>query len=480
MKLELTQRLRQEQILAPQMILSMDILLLSNMELENRIQDEFMANPALEMIEREPEPSEPSPPCAPGATPDKAEMARQEAEIFSHLEAFQSLPSIGGYEPRTKHRDSSESDDKSEAIANVAGKPDGLREHLIQQLHLGGLEPHIVDIAENIVNNLDSRGYLLFPPEEIRESLGDGVSPDHFQQALAAVRSLDPPGIGAENLQECLIIQLERDHQEYGLEVEIIRKHLEDLRQNRIPKIARDLGCTVDKIKEALEIITSLNPLPGGAFDHEPTIHVRPEVTIEKNEGRFEVKVDEECLPRLQISDSCRNLLKEAKGNPEILAFVRKKIESAHWLIQAVRQRQRTLYDIAKAITEFQVDFMEHGPTAIKALKMQTIADLVGVHISTISRAIKCKYMQTPWGTFEMRHFFTGGVERTDGGGIESRRNIYRDIGELIGAEDKRRPLSDTKITVLLRDRGLDIARRTVTKYREQEGIPPSRLRKEF
>ncbi len=479
MKLELVQNLRQEQILAPQMILSMDILLLTNMELENRIQEEFMSNPALEMVEPEPENSELSTLPSPEAA-EAGDLARQEAEVFAQLDAIQNLPSFQGYDIYPRRARPLESDDKSEALANIAGRPDGLREYLILQIHLMKIPPRVAEIAENIVNNLDSRGYLLFPAEEIHQSLGPQLgNEEEFLQALNLVRSLDPPGVGAEDLKDCLLLQLERDRQEYCLEIDIIQNHLEDLRQNKLPKIAGELNCTVEQIKEALEIISALQPAPGSVYDQTPPIYIRPEVFAEKVDGRFEVKVDDATLPQIKISESCRQLLKDAQRDPRVLEFIRKKIESAQWLIQAVRQRQRTIYDIAKAVIEYQRDFMENGPTHLRAMKMQTIADLVGVHISTISRAIKGKYMQTPWGTFEMRSFFTGGVERSDGE-IESRRNIYREISALIEAEDKRDPLSDSQITRLLRARGLDIARRTVTKYREQEGIPSSRLRKQY
>jgi RNA polymerase sigma-54 factor len=475
MKLELTQRLRQEQILAPQMILSMDILLLTNTELEARLQDEFISNPALEIAEpqheAEAEASHPAP------SGDASDLARTQAEVFSQLETFQNLPSLS-YESR-RSRSSGDGDDKLEALANAPGKPDGLPEHLIQQIHLLDVPRPLADAAEFIVHNLDSRGYLLFPPEEIAKSLEPEVSPEEFRKALEVVRGLDPAGVGARDLQECLILQLSRDHQDYALEMQIINHHLEDLRQNKLPKIARDLGRTVEQIKDAVDLIGALDPFPGNAYDHEPVRHIRPEVVVEKVEGRLEVRVEDGSLPEIRISESCRQLLKESRGNPEVLSFLRKKIESAQWLVQAVRQRQRTIHDIARTLVEYQADFMEHGVEHIKAMKMQTIADLVGVHISTISRAIKGKYMQTPWGTFEMRYFFTGGVERTDGV-MESRRNIYREISALIESEDKRKPLSDTALTRLLRQRGLDIARRTVTKYREQEKIPPSRMRKEY
>jgi RNA polymerase sigma-54 factor len=431
------------------------------------------------MAEVKPEVADPDASPLPPA-PLADELARQEAEVFAQLEAFQNLPGFSSYTEGRRQRGDGEGDDKMEAMANAPGKPEGLREHLIRQIHMVEDHPDVRETAENIVNNLDSRGYLLFPPEEIQTTLDPAVAPETFRSALELVHSLDPAGVGARDLRECLVLQLERDEgQVYSLEIELIHNHLEDLRLNKLPKIARDLGRTVEEIKDAMEIIASLNPFPGNAYDREPSVHIRPEVVVEKTEGKLDVRVQDESLPQVRISESCRQLLKEARGNPEVVSFIRKKIESAQWLIQAVRQRQRTIYDIAKSIVEYQADFMENGVTRIRAMKMQTIADLVGVHISTISRAIKGKYMQTPWGTFEMRYFFTGGVERSDGV-LESRRNIYREISELIESEDKRRPLSDTALCRILRERGLDIARRTVTKYREQERIPSSRLRKEY
>jgi RNA polymerase sigma-54 factor len=479
LKLELTQKLRQEQVLAPQMILSMDILLLTNTELENRIQEEFMSNPALEIVEREGEGEEgQGAEAAPAAPAAPQEIARQEAEVYAQLEAFQNLPGLG-YAERTQRSSGLDPDDKLEALQNLPGRPENLRDYLTLQLHLLALDKQVVEVAENLIQNLDGRGYLLSPPDEIWKTLEPACPREVFDQAFAVLRQLDPAGVGALDLPDCLILQLARDRQAYDLEVQIIRNHLDDLRQNRLPKIARDLGKSLDEVKEAREIIQCLHPFPGSHYEPSSTVRVRPEVVVEKVEGKFEVRVDDESLPQLNISEACRQLLRDARGNPEVVKFVRKKIESAQWLIQAVRQRHRTLFDIAKSIVDYQLDFMENGPTRLRAMKMQTIADRIGVHISTISRAIKGKYGQTPWGTFELRYFFTGGVERADGE-TESRRNIYREIGSLIADEDKENPLSDSDITRVLRERGLDIARRTVTKYREQEGIPSSRLRKEF
>jgi RNA polymerase sigma-54 factor len=334
-------------------------------------------------------------------------------------------------------------------------------------------------VAEEIIQNLDHRGYLGAPVDELFVSLDHKCSKERFDEALQAVRRLDPPGIGAQDLRECLLLQLERDPQEYPLESQIIAKHLEDLGQNRIPKIAKELGASIDDIKEAVEIITRLDPLPGSRYEFEPTIYIRPEVIVEKHEAKIEVRLVDGTLPHLQVSETCRQLLKQYRGNKETTQFLRRKIESAQWLISAIRQRQRTLYEITCAIVEFQREFMEQGPQALRAMRMQTIADIVGVHISTISRAIKGKYMQTPWGVYEIRYFFTGGVSTADGE-VESRRNVYRRIGEIIESEDKRHPYSDADIARILTEQGLDIARRTVTKYREQEGIVSSRLRRQY
>ena len=471
MKLELSQSLQQQQILAPQMILSMDILLLPTLDLEQRIRQEFSENPALELVEKEI-------PKEPATTPAPApESAPPESELFAKLESFQEQPRLYTLDAPSRRRSRSDTDSKYEALQNTEGKPPGLKDILTQQVRLKGIVENIQEAAEEIINNLDHRGYLLAPAEELRSSVP--VSEEEFDEALRVVRSLDPAGVGAEDLRDCLLLQLERDSQQYPIEEQIIRNHLLDLGLNKIPKIAKELGKTVEEIKDAVEIISLLDPIPGGRREPQRTIYIRPDVTVEINDGKIEVKVDSGSIPRLQVSESCRSILKSSRGNREVTDFVRKKIESAQWLIQAIQQRERTLYDIAVAMTRYQKDFMFHGPVKLRAMKMQTIADIVRVHISTISRAIKGKHMQTPHGLFDMRYFFTGGVDNEDGE-IESRRNIYRRIEEIIDSEEKTRPLSDSDIARVLREQGLKIARRTVTKYREQKGIPSSRLRKSY
>ncbi len=467
MNIELVQQLKQQQILAPQMILSMDVLLLTNQELEARIDKEFIENPALEIAEKTSD--------EPGSERDTSPPEREGSGIFEHIESFQNLPRP---EYRIRRR-ASDDFDRQEALQNLEGTPPGLREHLMQQLRVLELPEKVMGIAEFIINDVDERGYLLHPVQSLRESFDGTATDEEFQLALDSVRALDPAGVGAESLQECLALQLKRDCQSYPLEMAILENYVEDLRQNKIPKIAKELGKTVDDIKDALEIIAMLDPYPGREYSNRPSHYIRPDVVVVDKSGSFHVTVRDQDLPKLRINETCKKLLAEHRKNREIAGFLKKKIDSAHWLIQAVRQRHMTIKEIAECIVEYQKDFMHNGPENLKAMKMQTIADLVGVHISTISRAAKGKYIETPHGIFELKYFFTGGVERADGE-VESRRNVYRQISEIIDNEDKRRPLSDTAIARKLRGQGLDIARRTVTKYRDQEGIPPSRLRKQF
>jgi RNA polymerase sigma-54 factor len=371
------------------------------------------------------------------------------------------------------------SDAKHAALQNTPDKPAGLKESLTEQLRLRNIPDRIREIGEDIISSLDSRGYLGCEPEELGDWIEGMPATAEVRQAFDAVRGLEPAGVGATDLQDCLLLQLQRDGQDYHLEETIIRNHLQDLSQNKLPRLARRLGCPVEDIKEAAEIISSLDPMPGRRMQAEETVYIRPDVLVEELDGDLEISVLDYSLPQLEISRSCRTALRNAEGDRRASSFLRKKIESAKWLIQALEQRQRTIKDIAVAIVEFQRDFMLEGPEHIKALKMQTIADTVGVHLSTISRAIKGKYIETPSGIYELRYFFTGGVDNADGE-IESRRNVSRRIGELIDGENKKKPYSDTALARLLQDEGLRIARRTVTKYREQADIPASRLRRSY
>lgn len=462
MKLQLATRLEQQQILAPQLILSMDILQLNSLDLVARVEKEFMENPALEIQD----------PVAPEAEPrlDRESRDPELKQLFDLLDTYERR--YGGDErPRAPI---GAADTKHEALANHADRPVSLPEHLRLQIGDLDLEPEFRAICETICGEIDVRGYLLAEPEEIASCLG--VTPERVMQALDVIHRLEPIGVGARDLAECLLLQLGDGD---AVEHRVVRDCLPDLLENRLPRIAGTLGVTLDDVNEAVGILRTLNPYPGSPYASAGAQQVKPEVFVDEIDGKFVVRVEDTSLPSLRVSPACSALLREDGHNPQVLDYVRRKVESARWLIHAVDQRQRTLSDIAQAVVDHQETFFRRGPGNLSVLTMQKIADKVGVHISTVSRAANGKYIQTPYGVFELRRFFTGGVERADGG-VESRDNVCGVIREIVEKEDPRRPLSDSQLTRRLQERGIDIARRTVSKYRERAGIPQARLRRRY
>ena len=443
MRLQLATRLEQQQILAPQLILSMDILQLNSLDLAARVEKEFMENPALELLE----------PSAPAAEPSIPSEGRdpEVQQLFELLDTYEKR--YGGEERR--RGSASGTDNKHEALANHADRPESLSEHLIAQIGYLDLDAAFRDTCEKLCGELDPRGYLMGSTDEIAHCWG--ISVESVDRALTVVQGLEPRGVGARDLGECLA----------------------DLLENRMPKIAERLGATLEEIRETVGLLKLLHPHPGTQYDLEDPKQIRPEIFVDEIDGAQVVRIEETSLPQLRVSPACAALLRENGQNPQVLDYVRRKVESARWLIHAVDQRRRTLLDIAQAIVDHQHRFFRQGPGHLAALTMQKIADQVGVHISTVSRAANGKYIETPYGVMELRRFFTGGVERTDGG-IESRDNVCGVIRELVAAEDPRRPLSDSQLTRRIQERGIDIARRTVSKYRERAGVPQARLRKRY
>lgn len=481
MKLHLEARLEQQQILAPQMILSMDILHLNTADLESRIEKEFMENPALELEEdshssdSQGAATEVQEPAAESASERDSSEDPEIQEIYELLNTFESR--YGGEErPRRQQGMEEASGSKQEALLNHADRPDTLHDHLQNEIGFLELEPEVALACRQLAGNVDARGYLIGDLEEF--AVLTGISNDVAQRALLAIQSLEPAGVGARDLRECLLLQLGSDQRE-SLEYRIVADHLGDLLENRMPRIADRLQVPLGDVREAVEVISLLNPQPGGRFSVPENNPAVPELFVDEIQGRFVVRMEEGVLPSLKISPACSTLLSEGGENKKVLEFVRRKVEAARWLIHAIEQRRRTLTEIAQAIVDHQDQFMRSGPGHLAALTMQSIADRVGVHVSTVSRATNGKYIETPFGVHELRRFFTGGVERADGG-IESRDNVCQVIAELVAAEDEQRPLSDSQLTKKLQERGLDIARRTVSKYRERAGIAPARLRRKY
>ncbi|KAB2834367.1 MAG: RNA polymerase factor sigma-54 [Candidatus Brocadia sp.] len=303
---------------------------------------------------------------------------------------------------------------------------------------------------------------------------------DEIKEALSIVQALEPPGVGARNLQECLMLQLDKRDPNYQLTKELLLNHLESIEMKKYPIIAKKTGCSLEVIKRQVEFIRTLNPKPGSLFCDETIPYVVPEVKVEYIDGKYEVfLIDNTNVPQLHISSFYKKFLNESGTDTSTRQYIQKKIESAKWLIDAIEQRRGTLYKVACKIVELQKDFLDEGIHRLRTLKMQDIADIVKVHVSTVSRAIAHKYIQTPQGIFEIKFFFTGGFQNVDGS-MESWEAIRQKLAEIVAKENKASPLSDEEVAEKLHASGIAIARRTVTKYRRIMKMPSSRQRKEY
>jgi len=521
MRMDASLQARQEMRmrLAPQIIQSIEILQLPLLELRERIEQELLENPVLEQesatledeeeqAQAEPEGQEESPVEPPqegqpaeakaeeaAAQPPEAadEVDDYDAEPVDEVtveesgtaEQFERCDELEDYYAEfedvgyTRRYSSEEPDEKREAFENSPAPEPTLEEHLGRQLAEQELDETVRRVCENIIANLDERGYLAYPLEEIVASMDMAVSPEQAEEALRVVQSFEPPGVGARSLEECLLLQLDPREPDYEFLRTLIREHFQDILQNRLPKVAQAMGCSLDELKAAVEKIGKLNPKPGSLFSSERPPYVVPDLRVEEVDGEFVVMLEDSWLPPLRISPFYQRKLRSGDLDPKGREYLRRKLQSAHGLISAIEQRRSTLYNVATEIVKAQREFFEKGSLYLKPLKMQEIADRAGVHVSTVSRAISDKYVQTPQGLFSLKHFFTGGLQKDDGE-VESWEVVRQKLTDIVEHEDKRNPLSDQEIADRLKAQGIEIARRTVSKYRKSLGIPSSRLRKRY
>jgi RNA polymerase sigma-54 factor len=480
-------RMAQKQILAPRMIQSMEILQLPLMALQERIEQELRENPVLELRENDPdlpdEPTEYENPDAP--TPEERELivdAEHGTEDFERLLRLdEELPDTFDERPRLSNsRLEEESDRKHDAMANMAARPESLQDHLLAQLGWFDLDPPAREAAERIIYSLDSNGYLTTRLEDLAEPPGDPQAVAALERALRVVQQLDPAGVGARDLKECLLLQLHRDMPHYEALRVLILHHLEDLKHNRWPVIEKCAGLTAQQIRDALVELRKLNPKPGAAFDAQPAPTVIPDVYVEKtDDGQYRVYLKDDRTHNLFISPIYRRMIQAGTASEAERDWIKRRIMSAQWLIDSIQQRRQTLTRVAQAIVDHQREFLEKGPEYIEPLKMQQIADKVGVHVTTVSRAVDDKWIQTPRGIFPLRKFFVGGTRAADGEEV-AWDAIRLKLQEIIDREDKTNPLSDEDLTAELARQGLPVKRRTVTKYRKLLNIPSSRQRRDW
>jgi RNA polymerase sigma-54 factor len=497
MQLNLGQQMKmsQQMKLAPRMIQSMEILQLPLMALQERIDRELVENVALEIdtkdeavsdTEREVE-SEKARDEANGDELDTREL-NGDANDKDNMEDFERLLELSdrlGAEnlfdgPRTSSGAADDAGDRAhDQMANAISRPQSLHDYLIEQFSFFDVPAELREFAEYLIRNLDHHGRLQSSLAEIAQVYGAGISQERALETLRLIQKLDPPGVGARDVRECLLLQIDPETESGGILTKLVSEHLEDIAANRLPVIQKRTGYSLETIKRAIEDLQTLDPYPGRGFEHVPVQAVRPDITLTKDDAdRWVVTMEDEYTPRLRISPKYSKMM---RANPDAATkeYIKRKVDSAKWLIESIEQRQNTLKRVAQAIVDHQSDFLDYGPDHIVPLKMEQIAEIVKVHVTTISRAVDDKWIQTPRGLYPLKRFFVGGTTTAEGEEIAWDR-IRIKLGEIVEAEDKSRPLSDEALVNELAKHGYDLARRTVTKYRKAMDIPSSRQRREY
>ncbi|MCB9897255.1 MAG: RNA polymerase factor sigma-54 [Planctomycetes bacterium] len=467
MRLGLNQSLRTDlQLrLSPQILQRIEVLQLPTLDLAQMIEQELQQNEALE-VDTDLEPEAP--------TQDEADD-----EFDAALDAYES---DDDWRPSRNDEASS----RTEVLEATAEAPVTLHDHLREQLDELELSERERALAGALVAALNDRGWLESDLGDLEVPVDPPAGAEELEHALHLVQALEPAGVGCRDLTECLLLQLDPAADDYQLLATLAIQHLDDIAHNRIPRIVRETGATVEQVLAAIDAISHLDPVPGRRFGSTRVPHVRPDVVVRRVGEDFEISLENDWVPSLTISRSYLQMARDRSLDPELRKHLRGKIESARSLIDAVEQRKNTLFRVASELVNRQLEFLEHGKARLRPLRMQEVADVLGVHVSTVSRAISGKYMQTPRGILPMKDLFTGEVPVRPGGDqpdaeAESRASVQERIRKIIGEEDARNPLSDEAIVQMLKDEhDLDIARRTVTKYRKALGLGSSRERRRY
>lgn len=497
--LQLSQRLTQSLVLAPQLQQSLALLQAPTLELKALVEQELQQNPVLEeapgtetdLEEKEiGESGESDKASEPAETPEAGEPASESdfeksaSEPVDDFQAeFERLVQLDQEwrdhfaQTNLPMRASAEEEEKRQFMFDSLVAGTSLQEMLLEQVRESSLTEEQWPIAEMLIGNIDEYGYLKVTIEEL--SFSTGLAADKITDALKAIQGFDPVGVGARDLRECLMLQLERSKQQKTLEYRIVSEFMDALGKRRIPEIARGTGQSVEDVQEALERIARLEPRPGRAFLPDNDQYILPEVFVQRSGDDFAISTNNEHIPHLRISNTYKDLMSQGENSAEVRNYIREKIRAGKFLIKSLHQRQQTILNIAREIVHRQREFMEKGVAFLKPLTMVQVAEVVGVHETTVSRAVSGKYMQTPQGIFEMKYFFTAGIQTASGDGM-SNTSVKDMIAEIFKKEDSGKPLSDQEVVRMLKEKGIVIARRTVAKYRTELNILPSNLRKVY
>jgi RNA polymerase sigma-54 factor len=466
-------KLVQKLILTPSLQQAIKLLPMSTLELSELLNQEMVENPMLE--ETPSEDLQQQQEAAPEKPEEKPAQEKGDTWDDQDYEYFFGDYLDDGYRPRTPTEVK-----ELPPIENTLSTAASLSDHLLWQLSMQTNEPTLRAIGEAIIGNLDDDGYLVATVDEL-SSMGSWSTAD-VEQALKMVQGFDPIGVAARDLQESLLLQL-RHMELAGAPAEpiaerIVSEYMRLLQNHQIPELAKKLGISIDELKRHIELIQHLDPKPGSRYNPSQSQYVIPDVYVVKVEEQYVALLNEEGLPQLRISPVYRRLLdKGGENTDETRAYVKDKFRSALWLIKSVEQRQKTIHKVATSIINFQRDFLDHGIEYLRPLVLRDVANDIGMHESTVSRVVTNKYMHTPQGVFEMKYFFHSGISSSYGEAVSS-VTIKQRIRKIIEQEDARKPLSDSKIVSMLQKEGLDLARRTIAKYREELKIPTSNQRK--
>ncbi len=479
---DLRQRQTHSLVLAPQLRHSLKILQVAALDLRSVIQEELQNNPTLEELPMDGVSidKETSDSAADNDTGGEGERGEEmdfskEFEILTKLDNDwrDHLASAGGSQPFT-----SEDAEKRQHFFDSLVTETSLQEHLMRQAELVDAPPPVFTALGTLVGSLDDRGFLTQTPSDL--ALQAGLPLDAVQEAVRLLKTFEPTGIGAQNLGECLLLQLQAKGRGDSLTARIVRDHFQLLTRRRIPDIARKAGAAMDDVQAAIEEIGTLDPAPGRRFAEDSNRVVVPDVTVEKDGDVWKIHLNSDYIPRLRISSTYREMIARGTLSRTERDYLRERMRSGKFLINSIAQRQQTIERITREILNVQGEFFEHGVSKLRPLTMTQIADAVGVHETTVSRAIANKYLKTPHGVFDFKYFFTPGYQSDSGAAAVSNTSVKEMIGELIAAEDRSHPLSDQEIVAKLLARSITIARRTVAKYREELGLLPSNLRREY
>ena len=464
--------LKQALRMTPQLQQAIKLLQLSRLELETEIRKELVENPVLE------EGME----VANEEVVKESETPQQDADMQDPRKQDE-FEWDDYFEKQQKNRETNFARNNDEIMnyENVIATKENLHDHLIWQAGLYGFNDEELEQAHLLIESINDDGYLGTPIPDIAAE--EGLDADELEGTLKLLQEFDPPGIGARDLKECLLIQAKHLQEDTHDFVHLINNHMHDLEKKNYPGIAKAMNITVDEVVDMCKIINSMEPKPGRIFSSNDTHYVTPDVYVYKVGDEYVVSLNEDGLPKLRISNFYKNMLAEnekgEKSKGEAQDYVQDKLRSALWLIKSIHQRQRTIYKVAESIVKHQEEFFEKGPAFIRPMILRDIANDIEMHESTVSRVTTAKYMHTPQGIFELKYFFNSGINKTGGGSLAS-ESVKLKIKKLVDDEDPKKPLSDQKIVDLLKKEGIEIARRTVAKYRDVLKILPSSKRKKY